>query len=206
MSSKAAKFAPFCVVAGTLGYLCWPYLDDPTPPAPTKPKAGAVELTAALLSPPAAPPLSRDPFGSDLASQKPAGAAADGKTDPADQTPASPENQEEPQPPETPALSVPSSLVLSGTYLRGNHRVAVINELVYAEGDQIVVKENAAANWSVSRVGIDRVMLEFGGEMAELSYPDLHAPKAASNSDPLPNATDSKTQPPVEKNSTKTTK
>jgi hypothetical protein len=193
MSSKAAKFAPFCVVAGTLGYLCWPYFEDPAPPAPTKAKAAAavVELTPAILSPTSAPPLTRDPFGSEATAQKLAASKANQKTDPAAKAKPS-AAKAEPEPPpsaEKPKIKPPSSLVLNGTYLRGDHRVAVINQAVYAEGERVKLADHAGVRCNLNQVDIDRVVLELDEGIAELSYPDMNPPTPAPDTASPPPAT-----------------
>lgn len=171
MASRIVKFAPIGVVAGTMGYLCWPYVDDPVlPPAP-KAKAAPVELTAAMLSPPAAPPLGRDPFGSAPPPAKP----AEKLTRQRGKTPAPPQAAEQPvaaiaRPAVIPA---PSSLVLSGTYLRGGHHVAIINHAVYGEGETIAPPDPTLVDCRVVHVGVDKVMLDLNGQTAELTYPAL---------------------------------
>jgi hypothetical protein len=196
MSSKAAKFAPFCVVAGTLGYLCWPYFEDPTPPS-TKAKAApaVVELTPKILSPTSAPPLTRDPFGSEAIAQKVAASKANQKTGPADKTKTAAAKKTDPEPPppaEKPKIKPPSSLVLNGTYVRGDHRVAVINQAVYAEGDRVKLADHAGVRCDLNRVDIDRVVLELEEGIAELEYPSLDPSKPAPNADsPTPAPADS---------------
>jgi hypothetical protein len=184
MSSKAAKFAPFCVVAGSLSYLCWPYFEDPTPPS-TKTKAApaVVELTPKILSPTSAPPLTRDPFGSEAIAQKVAASKANQKTGPAEKSKTAAEKKAEPEPPpaEKPKIEPPSSLVLNGTYVRGDHRVAVINQAVYAEGERVKLADQAGARCNLHQIEIDRVVLELEAGIAELTYPDLDPPKPASS-------------------------
>jgi hypothetical protein len=186
MGSRIAKFAPIGVVAGTMGYLCWPYVDDPAlPPAP-KAKT-ATELTAAMLSPQAAPPLSRDPFGSPPPHEKPSIARKTSK-----------KHRDSPSPSANPAVAAgvapdsvipaPSSLVLHGTYVRGGHHVAIINQAVYAEGEQIAPPDAAITQCRVTHVGVDKVMLDLNGQIAELSYPEFKQPGPAVGVDPLLNA------------------
>jgi hypothetical protein len=207
MSSKAAKFAPFCVVAGTLGYLCWPYFEDPAVPPQAKAKATAVvELTPAILSPTAAPALTRDPFGSEEAAQKLAASKADRKVGPASQAkPSAAKAEPEPPPPaEKPKIKPPSSLVLNGTYLRGDHRVAVINQAVYAEGERVKLADHAGVRCNLNQVEIDRVVLELDEGIAELSYPDLNPPQPAPNT-AAPSPASAPTPAPAGENSSPTT-
>lgn len=72
-------------------------------------------------------------------------------------------------------------LVLHGTYLRGNHRVALINKAVYHEGDQITLDEETGTFCRIAEISIDKVVLDLNGEMAELSYPNFLAPPPPQN-------------------------
>jgi hypothetical protein len=210
MSSKAAKFAPFCVVASTLGYLCWPYFEDPTPPS-TKAKAAPtlVELTPAVLSPASAPPVTRDLFGSEATAQKLAASKANQKTGPVDKAKTAASKNAEPEPPppaEKPKIKPPSSLVLNGTYVRGDHRVAVINQAVYAEGDRVKLADHAGVRCNLNRVDIDRVVLELEEGIAELEYPGLDPPKPAPNSASPAPANSPKPEPAAKRKPQTTTK
>jgi hypothetical protein len=76
MSVRAAKFAPIAAVAGVLGYLAWPYLDEPAGMRNAKDAPKPPELAQSQLSPAPTPPPDRNPFATPE-SDKPV-AAADG--------------------------------------------------------------------------------------------------------------------------------
>jgi hypothetical protein len=156
-------------VAGVLGYLCWPYLDDPAKPPPSKANKAA-ELTADLLSPPAAADLSRNIFES---------AQAPGTSPAPTVRTSSPQSAESAaKKPDETTTTAPDSLVLSGTFVRGKNRVALINDALYAAGDPIPAAIVSAAGCRVKSVEVDRVLLDIDGRQAELVYRDLLASTA----------------------------
>lgn len=62
MPVRAGKFAPIAAVAGVLGYLAWPYLDEPAGMRNAKDAPRPLELAQAQLTPAATPPPDRNPF------------------------------------------------------------------------------------------------------------------------------------------------
>jgi hypothetical protein len=200
MSTKLARFGPITAVAGLLGYLCWPYLDEPVTAPKSKGAPKAVELPTALLAPPEAPDLDHDPFGSRAASAPPVTkltSAAKSASAAKVSGPVSASTKPEGAAKTTAALTVsaPSTLVLSGTYIRGNRRVAVINDSLYSEGEQISTSLATVPNCSVARVDIDRVLLNVAGKTAELSYPNPMDSSAAADSNARGMANAAKTSP-----------
>jgi hypothetical protein len=160
-----------------MGYLCWSHIGDEA--APQKPKAPstATELTATQLLPPAATDLVRDPFNStktpSAPSKGPAGGGTRLMTQEASLSPGDVDK-----------------LVLSGTYLRGRRRMAVINGAVYAEGDSL--KSGNASLGTVAQIDLHRVVLLVGEQQLAISYPE-HLPgamtpgpaSAVASSDPV---------------------
>ena len=171
--SQLKKFAPIGGVAGVIGYLCWPYYDDPSNRPDTNRPVKEARVTAALLSPDAALQLSRDPFASAADSNVSAapGSAAGKPSAPSKAAVA-------------PITGPPSTMILNGTYVRGNQRIAVINGALYAQGEQIPPEDASVENCSVVRVDVDKVVLNFNGAPAELRYTNLAAwePSIASQS------------------------
>ena len=60
--------------------------------------------------------------------------------------------------------------------------MAVINDSLYSEGEQIPPSFAAVPNCTVARVDFDRVVLDMVGTSAELLYPDPTAPPPAVDS------------------------
>lgn len=168
MSTAIARFAPIGAVAGVLGYLCWPYLDDPAKPPPSKANKAAA-LTADLLSPPAAADLTRNIFES---------AAAPSAPPPTVDTSSPQVTEPVAEKPSDSVTTAPDSLVLSGTFVRGKNRVALINDALYAAGDQIPAAIVNSQGCRVKSVEVDRVLLDIDGRQAELVYRDLLASTA----------------------------
>jgi hypothetical protein len=173
-----------------MGYLCWPYLDDPAAPSAFKTSAKLVDVNAALLSPPAAPPLVRDPFApaAALASQSAHPSAVKARSGTPLSAPDRPAAPGKSAP--APAFVAPSALVLKATLVRGNHRLAVINDSLYGEGDPIRLPESTAPVCAVARVTVDNVVLELNGETAELTFPAMNPtrPGALQQALPAPHA------------------
>jgi hypothetical protein len=180
MSTRVAKLVPIGVVAGAMGYFCWSHFDAPAVMAPpAKAAAKTPELTAALLSPPAAPDLERDPFAPPTVEMppEPAPRAPDkqAKATTAPGAPATVAQGNKPRQPGAPVQRI-EGLVLSGTYVRGKRRMAVINGLLYSEGEQITPVGPTAVTASVARVEVDRVIVSMDGRHAELAYASHESP------------------------------
>ena len=177
MHSRISRLAPISIVAGSMGYLCWSHIGDEA--APQKPKAlsTATELTAAQLLPPAATVLVRDPVTSANTSLAPTKGPAGGGTRLVKQEASlSPGDIDK--------------LVLSGTYLQGRRRMAVIIGAVFAEGDSL--KSGNASLGTVAQIDLHRVVLLVGEQQLAISYPE-HVPgaktpgpaSAVASSDPV---------------------
>jgi len=175
MSSKLTKFAPIAAVAGTLGYLCWPYFDDPTA-AKSKP-AKSAEPLASLLAVKAPGDVRPDLFEVPVVEIRKAVKA----TGSASGKPGSGK-------PVTSQKDVKAALVLSGTYIAGDSRYAIINGSLYSEGDQIVPTKSgkssgkaaaeAPQTCTLKHVDLDKVVLDFQGKTTELRYSDSALPSA----------------------------
>jgi hypothetical protein len=172
MSAKLSKMAPIAVVAAILGYLCWPYLDDPAADAKSKAATKPAQSLSALLSPAATGNLRSDLFEIPQVATPTVAKKA-----------ASPANQVSAAKKATADAAARADefkhFVLSGTYVSGGRRYAVINGALYAEGEQIAATgkgAKTASTYMVSRVEIDKVVLSFQGENKELHYADPVAP------------------------------
>src|SRR3569623_2344027 len=142
MRSRISRLAPITVVAGSMGYLCWSHLGEETQPQKPKSPSTSTELTAARLAPPAAPDLVRDPFNSTTPSAPTKGPAGGGTRLVKQEASLSPGEVDK--------------LVLSGTYLQGRRRMAVIYGAVYAEGDSL--KSGDASLGTVAQIALHRVV------------------------------------------------
>ena len=167
MSAKLSKIAPIAVVSGILGYLCWPYFDDPA--ADKKSKTSAkTEALASLLSPAPAGDVRADIFeipqaiGPSAAKKMP---TAGNKTSAANR--ATTANRR---------IDDFKNFALTGTYVAGDNRYAVINGTLYAEGEQVTATgrgaKSAPSMYKVARVEIDKVVLSCEGQTKELHYAD----------------------------------
>jgi hypothetical protein len=177
MSAHLAKFAPIGLVAGAMGYFCWSHFEEAAPAAPASGVAKPIEMTAALLKPPAAPELNRDPFMAHDA-PRPAEAthAAAGLRAPSPPGPLLPGEASRTGASAvggratTHGADITGELVLSGTYVRGNRRMAVINGSIYSQGDRIASSTAGSNAVTVARVDVDRVMLRLDRGTTELLY------------------------------------
>src|SRR5262245_57794557 len=172
MPTKLSKIAPIAVVAVILGYLCSPYFGDSAPATKPKTSPKATVSLASLLNPTPAGDVRADLFEI----PKVIGPAVAKK--PASSTSASPVSAAKH------AASANTTdlknCVLSGTYVAGGRRFAVINGALYAEGEKITSTgrggKTAFAICTVSRVEIDKVVLSFEGRTKELHYADPSLP------------------------------
>jgi len=173
--------APTAIVAGALGYLCWPYAEDPAKKPEATSAAKAKEALAALLSPPPAPAPERDPFNSQVL---PKSALTAATQQVARSTAATPqETRANVAPPRTTEAAITttlSELALQGTHIQGSRRLAVINGTVYAEGDEIAASGTMTSSYKVVRVYMHKVEVECDGQAVELTYSG-HEPKAVAD-------------------------
>lgn len=178
MSKQLIKMAPIGVVAAILGYLCYPYLDDPTAASKSKNSNTAAASLATLLNPARAGNVRENLFEIPQVAERPAPKKA---TANADKLAAAKKAAD------ARSVDIFKTFVLSGTYLTSGHRYAVINGSLYAEGEQIEASGKAAkaahtAACTVSHVDIDKVVLSFQGQTKELHYSDKSAPDPNTNS------------------------
>jgi len=176
MSKKLSKFGPLAAVAGTLGYLCWPYFDDPTAAIKSKAAAKSAEPLASLLAVKAAadvrPDLFEVPKGLTRPAARIATGGAGGKSGSAKKGASSTGTME--------------ALVLNGTYVAADARYAVINGSLYSEGDQIVLAKSGKPGGNLGaeppeactlkHVDVDKVVLSFQGKSKELHYANPPSP------------------------------
>jgi hypothetical protein len=168
MSAKLSKIGPIAVVAVILGSLCWPYFDDPTPAAKSKSSAKSAAPLASLLNPRPAGDVRADLFEipkivGPAVAKKPATSTSAGQAAAAKKTASARSDDLK-------------SFVLTGTYVAGGRRIAVINGSLYAEGETITSAgpkaKSAPVVCTVLRVEIDKVVLSFQGQTKELRYAD----------------------------------
>jgi len=172
MQAKLSKIAPIAVVAVILGYLCSPYFGDSAPAKKSKTSAKSTVPLASLLNPTPAGDVRADLFEipkvvGPMVAKKPASSTSASHVSAA-KSAASAQNSDL------------RNFVLSGTYVAGGRRFAVINGALYTEGEQITSAargaKSAPAICTVSRVEIDKVVLSFEGQTKELHYADPSLP------------------------------
>lgn len=184
MSRQLAKSAPILIVAAFLGYLCWPYVDDPARRLQTANPGKSLEGFAAQLEPAAAPSLDRDPFNSRAAEKAARPAVSEGAKkapvtgETAKVAPASPGTVK------TVVAGAPGEFDLQATHLRGDRRVALINGSVYVEGDEIKPSGASAASYTVARIYAHTVVLQGNDQTTVLTYSSRESKPAAIRSTP----------------------
>ncbi|HLA83985.1 MAG TPA: hypothetical protein VJL29_04250 [Thermoguttaceae bacterium] len=170
MAELMQRMGPMTVVAAIFVWCCWPYLTGSATSAGSSGIANIAALPKSLLSPVIKASTAHDPFQciksaaldaaveSELA--KAAGQAADEADADAKGTDAAGTNQ-------------PSSLVLTGIYVRGDRGIAVIDGRLYQPGERLAAPDTAGKVWTVERVLLDRVVLRLGDEVKvlEITYP-----------------------------------
>lgn len=184
MSRQLAKSAPILIVAAFLGYLCWPYVDNPARRPETAKPGKALESFAAQLAPAAALSLERDPFNSRAVEKTARPAVTEG----AKKAPVTGETAKE-GPASTGAAKTvvagaPGEFDLQATHLRGERRVALINGSVYVEGDEIKPSGASAASYTVARIYAHTVVLQGSDQTTVLTYSSRESKPAAGRSTP----------------------
>ncbi len=145
-SRLVKSYAPLGLFLGGVGYLAWPYIDPENEPAQAKAEVPALE--AKWLAPVFPPSAKRDPFRIVLpvVDEKEAPGIGPNEREGAVATARGP--REVPNP----------TYRLGATLLGGRRRVAVIDDRVYQEGDQI--EENGKLGlWKLARVEDGHVVI-----------------------------------------------
>ncbi len=194
MAISLSKMAPSAIMVAAVGYCCFPYLNQPgMPPAVNKEISKSHEIPLELLSPNVGSTQARDPFDLKAKDDKGTkGGQVAGKKDGAkvivkDGKPMAPESAVAQAVREAAVRAAAAEkaakelhdalkgLVLNGTYVSSNRRVAVINSHLYAEGQTVRPVATAAKSFVVSRIDQHKVVLQLGAQTAELGYPKLPA-------------------------------
>ena len=178
------KIAPTLVVLAVLGYCSWP--SDEGPPAQDSAKSNAKddakgkkrEISQAALNPTATSMPARDPFDG-WAKNAPTPKKAAKSTSPvAPMTAGKGDGKNGPALAQDTSKQV-ASLALKATFLCGERRLALINDLFYAEGEALR-SSTAKTPWLVAEVFPQHVVLEHQGQRVELKYPEREGTGAAS--------------------------
>lgn len=169
------KMAPTLVVLAVAGYCCWSDEETGSPAKGKENGGNKPALTAALLTPQAAPPPGRDPFYTALSET-----ADDKAKKPAPPLPRP--KRELPTSVHDDLLKLTSGLVLRATFIHGDRRVALINDRFYAEGDALPCSKTIAV--TIARIAPNKVIIRHAGQNAELKYSNspMPAPKDAERS------------------------
>lgn len=203
MTATIGKFAPCAIVLAAVAYCCWPYLEDEGHRPGTEKERKLPEIAASVLKPKIEPYPGRDPFGmignvdifkvlqaaeNKKDAAQPASATGtktltvNGEHVAAETTkvPASTQDLEARRKAAEIELKVAlNSVALNATYLHGENRVAVINNLLFAKGETLDKANLSVRSIKVSEIYPHKVVLEREGQTIELGYPDI-----ASKSDP----------------------
>jgi len=166
MAEWFQKIGPVAVVVLVFTWCCWPYITGSATAIGSKEAGNVPGLPKGLLSPLVKPAGGRNPFmitpavaellaselsktneGVDLGEDaKTGGNAAAGTVRP--------------------------SLVLTGTYVRGNHRMAIIDGKIYQAGESLDAGNAAGKPWVVKEIFLDHVVLQRDGEKKDIAYLD----------------------------------
>lgn len=163
MGGATVKWVPTATIAAVVGWCCWPYLDDAGPREVTA-KTSSPQIAHALLEPAVAAGLPRDPFRI-AGTTKPPGPPKDGVAPGAKASAASPSTQKRD------SAEIPKGLTLSGTFIAGNRRAALINGRLWEQGQRLEMTSNAVPPWVLAQVSLYGVVLESGTKSVELKYP-----------------------------------
>lgn len=153
---RIQRAAPIAAAVTLVACCCWSHLDGSSGPNPAQAQKIAKAVPGTLTAS-AEPPAERDPFA--LADQPPRPAAT---------TLVSARRSDE-----------PLALKLSGTYLCGKRKLALINDHDYAEGDLIKSNKENADGLLVTAILPDRVLLRRNDRTIELTYSEKSATTAA---------------------------
>lgn len=163
MGEYLHKIGPVAVVAAVFTWCCWPYITGTATTIESKEPSVVPILSKRLLSPLVKPAVNRDPFdvvkAAALGGLQQELAAATRGGNPLDGTP------------QASAAPAPPSLVLTGTYRRGNERMTIIDGKIYRLG-QTLDSESSSAGWKVIEILTDHVVLERKGKTKVITYPD----------------------------------
>lgn len=182
MSDLIKRLGPTCAVLGVVVWCCWPYIRSSTSPLNAAPDAKLPRVARSVLSPEIRESSRRDPFQTapdeaETSSFVPFAAMGRllnklredrqwlGQRQTADSTALLAEHAV----PEPSALS--KRLTLNATYLHPTERLAVIDNRIYVEGDEVPVTGAADQPCTLKRVRRDRVVLQYRGETVVLAYP-----------------------------------
>jgi hypothetical protein len=153
---RIQRAAPIAAAVTLVACCCWSHLDGSSGSNPAQ-ALKIVKAVPGTLTVSAEPPAERDPF-----------ALPDQQSRPAAMTLVGARRSDE-----------LISLRLTGTYLCGKHKLALINDHDYAEGDLIKSNKESADGLLVTAILPDRVLLRRNGRTLELTYSEKSATTAA---------------------------
>jgi hypothetical protein len=178
MPTAMTRLVPQAILLVVVGYWSWPSLQQafskPAPsPAETKKTAGAKEFSAVTLSPTFPPPPTRDLFGppGPMVATKGKGRAVSAK-----------EIAEK-----MAAEAKDSGLVLKGTCIIGERRLACINGHVYKEKEVIQGQGEDPLNWVITDILPHKVLLSCQGMPMQLNYTNASGKRDAAAKTPAAN-------------------
>ncbi len=185
MVISTRQVVPTAVVVGVILYWVWPCLlpDSTGAPAPAK----LLEIATSQLSPMIEPPPQRDPFqaAAAVSATRPAGPVPPPLRNPIQTAAAVLPTQlaalvssGKEAPNKASQSSTNGGLVLQATSAHGDHRLAIINGCLYAEGDTLQGPAAGDTPPVITRILPYLVLLEQQGRIVELKYSDPSAGRA----------------------------
>ena len=163
MGGAIGKMVPTAIVAAIVVWCCWPYLEHGGP-GEVGANAHSPQITHALLEPTVAPEASRDPFHV-VATAKTPGAPKE-KVAPGTKASADSRATQKKD-----AAEMLKGLTLSGTYISGSRRAALINGRLWEQGQRLELSKDAAEPWVLAQVFPYGVVIQSGAKSIELKYP-----------------------------------
>jgi hypothetical protein len=164
MSRTIGKMAPTATVIALVAWCCWSHLEGPGPVAGIQRGSDLPRITSALLSPAIEPAPDRDPFRPLVADKVVASQAT---------VPVPPALNQNGATAQGGRADVLSNLVLGGTYIQGDRRLALINDQVYEQGEPLAISASITEPCIVTQISAEKVLILHRGRTMELKYPDL---------------------------------
>jgi hypothetical protein len=165
MGEAIGKVIPTAIVAAIAVWFCWPYLDGPEF-REVGAKTDSRQALHGLLKPVVAPEPSRDPFRAAEIPQTPGKPKGNPAAKSSGDSPSTPKNAGP-----TSAAEVLKGFTLSGTWIAGTRRAALINGRLWEQGQRLELSKDAAEPWVLAEVSPRSVVIASGAKRYELKYP-----------------------------------
>ena len=169
MSDLLHKIGPVVVVSIIFTWVCWPYITGAATSIGSNGNGNSIALPNNLLSPSVKDPNQRDPFQvvKSAAMNMIQGKLAGTK----DKTP----EYVDPEKEQTTGTTAnrENAFALTGVYIQGNNRMAILNGALYRIGENIKGSEIAGKPWVLKQILSDRVVVSRGknNKVVKISFP-----------------------------------